>query len=229
VADGVQGSVFIWGRRARSDAPYLRVSGGWIVVGGGEAEDIVDVADEGAALAIGEFAMGVEIGQESSPSRGGLIAVLSETQGFASEPGKGVEQASVIGGIVVELAFAERAEDLGDGNTEDDLVETGFVVAGKEAGGGFVFEVHLGTQSFILKPILEAALSPVGDVLVVEGNAAPGEGLNDDGTGCAISEHLIELVAQFFGEFGNFTVSGMCTGLEVEDFGLGQRVWLGGR
>ena len=42
---------------------------------------------------------------------------------------------------------------------------------------------------------------------MIQGDAALGELLNDDGGGNLLGEHLIDEGPQFFGEFGDFAIS----------------------
>jgi len=49
--------------------------------------------------------------------------------------------------------------------------------------------------------------SPIGDIFVIQGDAALGELLNDDRGGSLLGEHLIDEGPQFFGEFGDFAIA----------------------
>jgi len=71
--------------------------------GRGEAEDVVDVADDGVAFGVGEFAVGVFERPEGSAGLGAGLAVFLDEHGFAAGAGEGVEETGEGGGVAAEF------------------------------------------------------------------------------------------------------------------------------
>ena len=186
-------------------------------------------------FAVGHFAAGIQAFEFSGDGFGAGIAIFLEGQSFAREAGEGVDEARECVGLVLGILGAgdrakahELIQHLGGSDAQASFVEAVGIRGGQDFGG----ELGPGGEPFepiaLAEPILVTALFPVGDVRVVEGNAAPGEGFNDEGAGRAIGEHLIELVPLRFRQLGDFAVSGMSQFLTVRDFVRGQGVWIGG-
>ena len=68
---------------------------------GGEAEDFVDFADDGAGFAFVEFAFGIEL-TECGTGAGAGIAIFLDKHGFTASSGEGVDKANEGGGIATE-------------------------------------------------------------------------------------------------------------------------------
>ena len=78
-------------------------------VGRGEAEDVVDVADDGAPFAFGELAFGVADFLEFGAGSGVSVAIFLDDHCFAAGAGECVDEADEAGAVTAEpgikLAF----------------------------------------------------------------------------------------------------------------------------
>src|SRR5205814_9271349 len=91
---------------------------GWLSVSGGgegawlETEEVLDLTVKEVVVVVSEFAVGIEGLELLGIFFSAEVAVLFHDQGFASEAGKGIEQASVIGGVFGEFSFFQGLENL---------------------------------------------------------------------------------------------------------------------
>ena len=84
----------------------------------GEAEDVVDHEDEGAAFIVGECAFGIAEGLKGSADFGAGFTVLLELGGFAAGAGQSVDQTGEGCGVPAEL-FVEHARSKRAHGVED--------------------------------------------------------------------------------------------------------------
>lgn len=86
----------------------------------------------------------------------------------------------------------------------DDL-EGGLIVEPSLLGSPFHLQLEFIEPGVVVQPILEAAILPTRDVVVFEaGKTFSGEPVNDPLIFDAVIEHLVEFVADLFGETGDF-------------------------
>jgi len=111
--------------------------GGGGEVAGFEVEKFLDFGIEELVVFISQLAIWVEGFGLLEFFPGAEIAIFSHDECFASEAGKGIEQAGVVGGIGVEPALFEGQEDLGYRELNYGPLEVGVVSPGKECGSGF--------------------------------------------------------------------------------------------
>ncbi len=83
------------------------IAGFGIVLGRSEAEDIVDLEDDGAAFGVRKLAFRVLEWGEGSAGVGAGGAIFLEEHGFAAGPCEGVDEADEGGGITAELLIEE--------------------------------------------------------------------------------------------------------------------------
>jgi len=155
----------------------------------------------GARLLGLEF--GLAIGQEE--------AVAFAFDFGVGDPGEGIEEAGEIGGVGADLVqeageveVAQELAEAGGGELEGgfvDFVAVGVVgqVDGEGLAGAGFFEMFL-----MAEPVQVAAGFPVGEVHGVEVFDWVAEFLEDGRVGEAIEEGEVDLVAEGFGEAGDF-------------------------
>lgn len=174
---------------------------------GGEAEDFVDFADDGAGFAFVELAFWIEFA-EGGPGAG--IAVFLDSESFAGEARQGIDDADIsIGLIGHSVGDGGRGEsvkdivDLGGGGLEAGFGQFGGVDVLKELVGGFVPGALI-IEAFEMRDmLLETGLIPIRNVFPVEGNALFGHAVDDDGISGAVEQEFIDNVALVFGEGGD--------------------------
>jgi hypothetical protein len=161
------------------------------------------------------------IREGGGPGFGGEgIAVFLEVEGFPGDAGDGGEEAGVDEGIEVGVADGEIGEEFDEAEASE--VEGQFLeffgggglgeVEGEIEFGGEHLEVFL-----VLFPVLESTGVPGGEVLFGDFGGEWGinglvEALDDLAIGEAVGEELVDEVAEFFGEAGDFAVAASAVG-----------------
>ena len=164
------------------------------------AEDVVGFFEDHVAdFFFGERA--VLFGEE-----GFFVGDFFEVGGGAGEAGEGVELADVVGGVAFEFALFEGLKDLAEADVDDGLWEFEVGGVGSKVGGVFTDFAHLVEPFLVLEVSLVAAVEPVGDVLLVEGDVEFGHFGDDVGVGLAGVEHLVDEEALLGRELGDFAV-----------------------
>jgi hypothetical protein len=135
---------------------------------------------------------------------GASVLVFAQGEGFAVEAGQGVEEADVIGGIGFKVVIFEGAEDVGEGQLQEVLLEETAVIEFGQFGAGFAEEAEFGAPFQQAKVLLVAGGEPIGEVFGVEGDALFGEGLDDGFVGGAVIQEAVDEVALSFGKLGDF-------------------------
>jgi len=115
--------------------------------------------------------------------------------------------------------IAEGLEDVKGTELEGGMVELGSIEACEKVGAGFLSGPVPGEPVLLEQPILEAALSPLAEVARLELFAIIAKALNDVGIGDTIEHPVIDLVADVFGQAGDFAVAAIGEG----SGGLGRR------
>lgn len=174
-----------------------------------EAEEVVGTVEQGGAGPAGG-GFGVEAVEPGGLGLGGVEFL--EGEGFAGETGEGVDEAGEFLGLGVaggggDGETGELVEHLGGSEVQAGLGEGGGVGSAQESGG----ELGLGGDVFepfpAVEPVLIAALFPFMEVASVEVLAVVAKALDDIGAGVAIQEEGVDLVADGFGQAGNFAVA----------------------
>jgi hypothetical protein len=184
---------------------------------GSAAEDVVGfVEDHFADFFVGEGPVGFGLD-------GFFVGDFLEVGGGAGEAGQGVELAGVVDGVVVEFAFLEGLKDLAEADVDDGLWKFEVGGMGSEVAGVFADFAHLIEPFLVVDVGLVTALEPVGNVLLVEGDAEFVHFGDDVGVGLAVIEHLVDEEALVGREFGDFSEElGDGRGLEVEGGKVGR-------
>ncbi len=181
-------------------------------------EQLFDFFQKEVVVVVGEFAGGRELLELAFALAGGGVVFL-EGEGFAGEAGEGVDEAREALGLGLGVGrggglgeASELVEHLGGGNAEAGFVEVDGVRGGEDVGG----EIGFGGEPFqplaLLEELLVVAFMPLMEVARVEVFAGIAEALDDLGVGKAVEQHVIELVADGFGEASDFAVAAMGEG-----------------
>ena len=145
---------------------------------------------------------------------GNFVLVLLEGEEGTTHAGQGIEHAEVLGGVGFEGFFVGTGSELVElfGELRDGELE-----AGQGEGRSIVFtggfeQVRLGlgeeSEAFaVAEFVLVAAVEPVMDVGGIKGDASFSEFMGDGVIGGAIVEEVVDEVALFFGQAGDFTVA----------------------
>jgi hypothetical protein len=175
---------------------------------GGEAEKSVDVADDGAVLALIEFAVGVELTQ-GGPSPG--IAVFLNQKGFTGEAREGIDHSDVAVGFIGQgtgdVGRSEAIEeivDLSGGGLQAGLGDFRNIDVLDEVGSGFVLGALEIEMFQPLEVFLKTGLVPIGHVLWIEGDAELRHPRDHHRVGRAVEEKFVDDVAVIFGETSDF-------------------------
>jgi hypothetical protein len=175
---------------------------------GGEAEKSVDLADDGAVLALIEFAVGVELAQ-GGPGPG--IAVFLNQKGFTGEAREGIDHSDVAVGFssqgtgdVGRSEAIEEIVDLSGGGLQTCFGDFRNIDVLDEVGGGFVLGA-LEIEVFEpLEVLLKPGLVPIRHVFWIEGDAELRHPRDHHRVGRAVEEEIVDGVAVIFGETSDF-------------------------
>lgn len=154
-------------------------------------------------------------------SRGCDVAVFPEMDDFARESSEGIEETGVFERVFSEFlqqSFsregAEEIEVLAGDDLECGFGKCGGVVRGDHFHGGFAIGFDEG-EAFLLLDVTEVAgFAPVGDVHFRDGVwerriGGDLEFIDDFAGGQGVIEARVDEVAEWFGEFGDFSVDGL--------------------
>jgi hypothetical protein len=187
-----------------------------IVRGLADAEDAVDVADDGMAFVVGKFAPGVHHGTGGEALFFLLGAVFFELEDGAAEAGEGVSDAhELVGvGVAASLEIGQVTEQFanGEGGELEAAFGQGDRVGIAQAGEGIGAGEDLVAPELVFEVVLVTAGFPFGEVvlgdLVGQGRGmGVGEFFDDLGIAEAVIEQEIDLVTNEFGEAGDFAAT----------------------
>lgn len=194
--------------------------------GGFEIEEVVGAVEPGVALGLVELAVGVflfERGRCGGGNGSGGLAVLLEGEHGFGEAREGVEHAQVFVGVVFELFFAhagaevtELLANLSEGHLEAGEGELGGIDIGDRFGEGFQADAEGVAPAVFFEPIGIAALAfPIGDVVEGDVWGVVAEFGFDVKIRDTVIEHLVELVANGFGEAEDFAAAAAIGGVRL--------------
>jgi len=191
-------------------------------------------------FAVGQFARGIQAFEFGGDGFGAGIAVFLKGQSFTAQTGQGVGQASKCFGLALGVTGIQgRAEaheliqHLGGGNAQTGLVQSAGVGGRQDVGGKFGFGGQVLQPLTLAKPILVAALFPLGEIVGLEIFAMLTQPLDDVRVGYAVENPVVDLVADDFWQAGDFAIAPVLKvrgtlssgggrdggGIEVEDLG----------
>jgi hypothetical protein len=151
-----------------------------------------------------------------------VVVVFSEAEGFAIETGERVEEANVVEGIGLEFVILEDAKDFGESDLDEGFLEFRAVGESGHVGAVFAKDAKLVAPLLVAEVILVTAFAPFGEVFGFKVFGVIAELFDDLRVGAAIVDVLVDLVAEGFGEAGDFAVA-LVTGRDsIFDF----RFWI---
>jgi hypothetical protein len=160
----------------------------------------------------------------------GFVAELLELNNGAAQTRQGVGNANVLfdaGTLVVGVGVAHFAKEFANGDggeLEAGFGEPDWIGAFEDVGERFLAEAHFLSPELIFAPVLVPALFPFGEIVGREIFDSVAESVLNLVNGCAIFEHLIDLIADGFWEPGDLAragVAGAGAGRGVGNFGVG--------
>ena len=157
---------------------------------------------------------------------GAGVTVFLEVHKGAADAGESVDEADVFVRVAFDFApgtggleVVEEFTHLGGGHLEGRFGQLGGIVAVEKVGKGFLASTEVVAPVPFTEPGLVGEFLVLGDVVMGEAFAVVAELLDDFGVGNAVENGVIDLVADGFGEAGDFAVAG--TGMSGCDCGLG--------
>jgi hypothetical protein len=177
-----------------------------------EVEEVVGAVEPELAFFLVELAFGIAFFEFSGGFFGGGVAVLLKGEETLAEASEGVEHAEVLVSVVFQLVFAGTGAEvakpeanLGKGHLETDHRELGGVGIGEGFGKGFNAGAHFFAPELFVDPGVVATFGfPLGDVVDGKGGTVVAELLLNVFVLDAVLDHLVELVADVFGQAGDF-------------------------
>jgi len=184
-----------------------------VVVFGSESENLVDMADDGEALGVREFAIEVFEFCEGGAGLGAGVAIFLELHGFLAGAGQGVEQAGESGAIAAEL-FVERLrsqiaqglKNMEGAELEGGVIDFGSIEIADELAGGFLPDACALDEGLLSQPIPVTALFPTRKVDGAEAFAVFAEALDNGPVSEAVPDHGIDLMADVSRQAGDIAV-----------------------